>query len=73
MILTKKTAKMLCARADIASEKIPVEANKLLEVYNDPSVSPAEKESARKELDLHIAKLEKKAETTRTTRIPKTP
>jgi hypothetical protein len=67
MILAKKTAKMLCARAAIASEKIPVEANKLLELFNDPSVSEEEKAAAKRELDLHIEKLEAKAETTRRT------
>ena len=73
MFLTKKTAKFLCAKASIASEKIPVEANKLLEIYNDPSVNEADKAKARLEIDRHIEKLEKKAETTRTTRTPKIP
>ena len=68
MFLTKKTAKFLCAKASITSEKIPVEANRLLELYSDPTVSEEDKAKAKLEIDRHIEKLEAKAETTRRTK-----
>jgi hypothetical protein len=73
MILAKKTAKMLCARAAIASEKIPVEATEVLELFKDPNVSEEEKVAAKRAIDLHIEKLEAKVGTTRTTRPEKKP
>lgn len=62
---TKSTVKMLCVRSAVMHEQIPVEAQKILELHNDPDVALEQKEIARKELDNVITKLEDKIATTR--------
>lgn len=57
---TKSTLHMLCVRSGIVNEELPKEAQKLLEIYNDPNVSPEQKAIARSELDDAIRKLEEK-------------
>jgi hypothetical protein len=68
MMITKKTAKQLCARAGIARIELTVEAQRLVDLYNDPNVSHEEKEKAKRALDYMIESLEKKAETSRVAR-----
>ncbi len=62
---SKSTVKLLCARAGIARKEIPVEAQKLLELYNDPEVAPEQKAVVKAELDEAIRKLEEKVTTRR--------
>lgn len=61
----KTTVKMLCARANIARAEIPLEAQKLLELYEDPSIPPEKKDQVKKQLDAMISKMEDRAETSR--------
>lgn len=61
----KTTVKMLCARANIARREIPVEAQKLLELYEDPSIPQEKKEQVKRQLDAMISKMEDRAETSR--------
>lgn len=61
----KTTVKMLCARANIARREIPIEAQRLLELYEDPSISTEKKENVKKQLDAMIAKMEDRQETSR--------
>ena len=60
---TKSTVKLLCARAGIARKEIPEEAQKLLDLFNDPDVSPEQKVIVKAELDKAIKKLEEKVTT----------
>jgi hypothetical protein len=63
---TKSTVKMMCIKADsVMSKELPEEALKLLEVYNDPSVSPEQKKNAKIELDRKIEELENRVTTRR--------
>ena len=63
---TKSTVKMLCVRSDAVMRKeLPEEAQKLLEMYNDPDVSPEQKEIVKKELDEAILNLENRVTTRR--------
>jgi hypothetical protein len=63
---TKSTVRMLCVRSDTVMRKeLPEEAQKLLDLYNDPAVPPEQKEIARKELDLAIRNLENRVTTRR--------
>lgn len=64
-MLLRKTAKMLASRGSVLREELTVEGQKLLDVYNDPKVSPEEKEKVKKQLDAMIQDLEKRIETTR--------
>jgi hypothetical protein len=66
--LTMKTAKYLCVRSSIARAEMTEEAQKLFDLYNDPSVSQDKKESAKVELDKMIKQLEAKVQTTRRVR-----
>lgn len=59
------TVKMLAVRTAIARQEIPEEAQKLLDLYNDPNVTPEQKEIARRELDDMIRKLEERVDTNR--------
>ena len=62
---TKSTLRMLCVRAAIVNKELPEEAMRLLNVYNDPDVSPEQKENAKAELDKAIQKLEERVTTRR--------
>lgn len=61
----KTTVNLLCVRVEIARQEIAVEAQKLLSLYNDPTITPEKKEQVRKELDAAIERLESKVETSR--------
>jgi hypothetical protein len=63
--LTRKTAKMLTARAGAVREELTIEAQRLLDLYNDPGVSPEAKAKAKKELETMVSDLEKRVETAR--------
>lgn len=63
--LTRKTAKMLTAKSGVLREELTIEGQKLLDVYNDPDVSPEEKERVKKQLDSMIEELEQRVQTTR--------
>jgi hypothetical protein len=63
---SKSTVKMLCVRSDALMRKeLPEEAQKLLDLYNDPNVSPEQKQVARIELDKAIRELEDRVTTRR--------
>lgn len=63
---TKSTVKMLCVRSNAVMRKdLPEEAQKLLDLYNDPDVSPEQKANAKIELDRAIAALEARVTTRR--------
>lgn len=62
---TKSTVKMLCVKSGIINDELPKEAQKLLETYNDPNVSPEQKKVAEVELDKAIKKLEERVTTRR--------
>lgn len=63
---TKSTVKMLCVRSDAVMRKeLPEEAQKLLDIYNDPAVPPEQKAIARRELDDAIRELENRVTTRR--------
>jgi hypothetical protein len=64
-VLLRKTAKMLSLRGTVLREELTVEGQKLLDLYNDPKVSPEEKDKVKKQLDSMISDLEKRVETTR--------
>ena len=59
------TVKMLAIRTAIARQEIPEEAQRLLDLYNDPNVTPEQKEVAKRELDSLIQKLENRVSTSR--------
>ena len=59
------TVKMLAIRSAIARQEIPEEAQKLLDLYNDPDVSPEQKKIAKSQLDDMIKKLEERVDTGR--------
>jgi hypothetical protein len=56
---------MLCVRQAIVNQELPEEAQRLLDVYNDPDVSPEQKQIAKAELDKAIEALEAKVTTRR--------
>jgi hypothetical protein len=62
-VVTKRTARMLCFNSAISRHELGVEAQRLVELCDDPKVTEAEKEQAMKKLDLMIDRLEKKVET----------
>jgi hypothetical protein len=63
---TKSTVKMLCVRSDAVMRKeLPEEAQKLLDLYNDPNVAPEQKTVVRAELDKAIRELEERVTTRR--------
>lgn len=66
--MAMKTSKFLCYRTEIARQEVTEEAQKLFDLYNDPEVSEEKKEEVKAQLDLLIAKLEEKTETSRTLR-----
>ena len=59
------TVKMLAVRSAIARQEIPEEAQKLLDLYNDPDVSPEQKRVVKSKLDDMIKKLEERVDTSR--------
>ncbi len=63
--LLRRTAKMLSARSETLREELTVEGQRLLDVYNDPKVSPEVKAEVKKQLDAMIEEVEKRIETTR--------
>lgn len=62
---SQSTVKALCVKSGIVNQEITEEAQKLLELYNDPNVAPEQKEITKRELDEAIRKLEDKVATTR--------
>lgn len=64
-VRTKSTVKMICARSGIANLELQVEAQKLLDLYHDPAVSPEQKLIVKAELDQAIEKLETRVTTRR--------
>lgn len=62
---TRSTLKMLCVREAIVNQELPEEAQRLLEVYHDPSVSQEQKQIARTRLDDAIKRLESSVTTRR--------
>ena len=62
-VITKRTARMLCFNSSISKHELGVEAQRLVELADDPKVTAAEKEQAMKKLDVLIDRLEKKVET----------
>ncbi len=62
---TKTTLKMICVRQAIVNQELPEEAQRLLDVYNDPDVAPEQKRIAKAELDKAIDALEAKVTTRR--------
>ena len=65
MILQKKTAQLLCARAGIVRSELTEEAQKIYDLFNDPNVSPEQKEILKTRLDEIIKNHEQKVETNR--------
>lgn len=61
----RTTVKMLAVKTAIARQEIPEEAQKLLDLYNDPDVTPEQKKVAKAELDEMIRKLEDRVSTSR--------
>ena len=68
----RTTVEMLAVRTAIARQEIPEEAQKLLDLYNDPDVTPEQKKVAKSQLDDMIRKLEDRVETNRHLRREKT-
>lgn len=64
-MMPSTTVKMLAVRSAIARQEIPEEAQKLLDLYNDPNVTPEQKDIAKRELDDMIRKLEERVGTNR--------
>lgn len=64
-VLTRKTAKMLCVQSALTRSKLPEEAQKLMDLFNDPSVSQEQKQIVKARLDEYIEKIEKRATTRR--------
>ncbi len=60
---TKSTVKMLCVRAGIANKQLSLEAQKLMELYEDPDVAPEQKQIVKAELERAIKELEEKVTT----------
>lgn len=63
---SRSTVKMLCVRSDsVMRKELPEEAQKLLELYEDPKVDPKMKETVKRKLDEEIRKLEDRVTTQR--------
>lgn len=63
---SKSTVKMLCVRsAAVMRKELPEEAQKLLDLYNDPNVAPEQKKIVKTELDRAIKDLEDRVTTRR--------
>lgn len=61
---SKSTVRMLCVASDtVMRRELPEEAQRLLDIYNDPDVDPAQKEIAKRQLDDAIRKLEDRVTT----------
>lgn len=60
---SRSTVHMLCARAEVLRKEIPVEAQKLLDLYNDPDVTPEQKQIVKQRLEDEIRKLEERVTT----------
>jgi len=63
--LTKSTLRMLTVRSGLARKELSEEAMKLLELYEDPDVTPEQKLVVKAELDEAIRKLEERVTTRR--------
>jgi hypothetical protein len=63
--LTKSTVKMLCVRSGIARKEISEEAQKLLDLYNDPNTDPETKAQVKKKIEEAIRVLEERVTTRR--------
>jgi hypothetical protein len=59
------TVRMLAVRSAIARQEIPEEAQKLLDLYNDPDVTPEQKKIAKTQLDEMIRNYEDRVGTNR--------
>lgn len=59
------SVKMLAIRSAIARKEIPEEAQRLLDLYNDPAVTAEQKMVVKSTLDDMIQKFEEKVETSR--------
>jgi hypothetical protein len=62
-VMTKRTAKMLVAKAELIGSKLPEEAQKLLDTYCDPNVPQDQKDNALQAVDSLIKKYEERIET----------
>lgn len=72
-LLTKTTLKMLCVKVGIGRTEILEEAQKLLETYEDPNVSPEERERVKIQLDKKIKEIEERVTTRRLREAKKIP
>lgn len=63
--LTKSTLKMLAVRVGIERAEILEEANRLMQTYEDPEVSPEERERVKKLLEEKIREIENRVTTRR--------
>lgn len=64
-VLTNSTVKMLCAQGDLVRQETMEEAQKLLDLYNDPKVAPEQKLLAKAEIDRIIKEIEDRVTTRR--------
>jgi hypothetical protein len=64
-VRSKSTLKMICAKAGIANVELTKEAQKLMELYEDPNVAPEQKQIVKAELDRAIEELESRVTTRR--------
>ena len=64
-VRSKTTLKMICAKAGIANAELTKEAQKLMELYEDPNVAPEQKQIVKAELDRAIEDLESRVTTRR--------
>jgi hypothetical protein len=64
-VRSKSTVKMICAKSGIANMELAKEAQKIVELSDDPSVPPEQKEIVKAELDNAIDALEARVTTRR--------
>lgn len=62
---SRSTVYHISAKTEILRKDVPVEMQKLLDLYNDPKVAPEQKAIVKRELDEMIRKLEDRVETSR--------
>lgn len=60
---SRSTVHMLVARAEHFRKEIPIEAQKLLDLYNDPNVTPEQKEVVKRQIEDLIRSLEDRVTT----------
>ncbi len=63
--LTGSTVKMLCVKSGIARKEITEEAQRLLDLYNDPNTDPATKVEVKQKLEAAIRVIEERVTTRR--------